>query len=202
MTFLAFDPRVQSYLPADRLLGAVGIKQTDATKASRRLADEHEDHLLTQDQRSQMELHEAYRQDAGLPPERHLAINASQIMTAPVVVLRTNQTLIEARNLFRDRRFRHVPVLSAEERLVGIVSERDVLHHAADPAGTQVGQLMTQNVLVASPDTEIRDIAAVLFERRIGAMPIMAEDEALVGIITRSDILRTLVNRAPLELWV
>ena len=50
------------------------------------------------------------------------------------------------------------------------------------------------------PETEIRLIADVLIKERIGAMPIVDEKEKLVGIVTRSDILRTVV-KAPLELW-
>jgi acetoin utilization protein AcuB len=57
-------------------------------------------------------------------------------------------------------------------------------------------------VLTAHPDTSIRDIARVFFEERIGAVPIVDRGETLVGIVTRSDILRTILNSAPLELWV
>ena len=58
------------------------------------------------------------------------------------------------------------------------------------------------NVITATPDTRIREIARLLIERRIGAMPIMDKYDNLVGIITRSDVLRAVVNHAPLELWV
>ena len=58
-------------------------------------------------------------------------------------------------------------------------------------------------MLSAHPDTEIRLIARTMFEQKIGAMPILSEeDDSMVGILTRSDILRTVVNRAPFELWI
>ena len=77
-----------------------------------------------------------------------------------------------------------------------------MLQHLNTPPGAGIQGLITERVLVASPDTEIREVAKILFEHRIGAMPVISSSERLVGIITRSDILRTLVNRAPLELWI
>jgi len=61
---------------------------------------------------------------------------------------------------------------------------------------------MTDRVLTAHPDTEIRTIARVLFEERIGAMPIVNEAGLPKGILTRSDILRTVMNQVPFELWI
>ena len=91
---------------------------------------------------------------------------------------------------------------------MGIVSDRELLEAAArlgDPgnaAGQEtVGDLVEARVLTALPSTPIREIARILFEERIGAMPIV-EYGVLVGIITRSDILRALINHAALELWI
>jgi CBS-domain-containing membrane protein len=61
---------------------------------------------------------------------------------------------------------------------------------------------MTTRVLTASPNTEIRQIAQVLFDEHIGTMPIIDEREHLIGLITRSDILQALIKPAPLDLWV
>jgi len=62
--------------------------------------------------------------------------------------------------------------------------------------------LYLKKVLTATPETQIREIARVLIEQRKGVMPIVDANAHMVGIITRSDILRTIVNQAPLELWV
>ena len=106
----------------------------------------------------------------------------------------------EAGELFRDKRFRHVPVVSEDSRLIGIFSDRDYL--SAESEELRVGELMKTNVICARPTTEIRKIAEVLFQERIGAMPIVDENHELVGIVTRSDILCAVVNEAPLQIWV
>ena len=145
-------------------------------------------------------------------PKRERAILAKQILTSPVLTLTPNASLMEAWELFRTKRFRHIPVLDQSGRLIGIVSDRDVLRESVkiqqashgDTVSPQldVRDVMTTSVLTAHADTEIRAIARVLFEERIGAMPLMDDEGRLVGILTRSDILRTIMNHAPLDLWI
>lgn len=140
--------------------------------------------------------------------QRELALTAEQIMSKPVVTLPADATLNEAWELIRRRRFRHVPLVSHDKKLVGIISDRELLQAAAkignttgDTTQETVGQLVEARVLTALPSAPIREIARTLFEERIGAMPVV-ENGTLVGIITRSDILRALVNHAGLELWI
>ena len=144
-------------------------------------------------------------------PRRRVML-ASEMMTKQVVTLSSTAILREAYQLFTSKRFRHVPCVDAAMKLVGILSDRDLLRRAAHigaiPKPTQaawedesVSSVMSHQVLVASPDTEMREVARVLFHERIGCMPIVDDAQLLVGIITRSDVLRTLLVEAPLELW-
>jgi acetoin utilization protein AcuB len=156
--------------------------------------------------------HRAYHQMEEGVPERQPAIIAKQIFKAPVVSLSPTASIAEAWEVFCARRFRHIPVLNVSGRIVGIISDRDVLREAGSaflsspadlaPSVTQVQHVMTTQVLTAHPDVPIREIARVFFEERIGAVPIVDGSEELVGIVTRSDILRTIVNSPPLELWL
>jgi acetoin utilization protein AcuB len=135
-------------------------------------------------------------------------------MTSPVLSLEAEASVAQAWAFIRQRRFRHVPVLDHSQKLVGILSDRDLLCEAAglgtahspskpvEDASRLIGEIMTTRVLTASPDTEIRQIARVLFDNHIGTMPIVDEGEYLIGLITRSDILRALIQHAPLDLWV
>lgn len=156
----------------------------------------------------------AYSATLQMPKERGPALHAHQIMTSPVVTLYQETTITQAWTLFRERRFRHVPIITRDRKIYGILSDRDLLRFAAvsgkvppyadngPEASMGITSLIKTRVITASQDTEIRQIARILFEQRIGVMPIVSEAGLLEGLITRSDILRTLVNHAPLELWV
>ena len=129
---------------------------------------------------------------------------AVEIMSSPVVTLNRDASVADAWDLFRQRGFRHLPILAADNSLVGILSDRDLLRQAAAIHGNPRGgidSLIAERVLTATPDTSIRDVARVMYEQHIGALPIVTANGELRGIITREDILRTLIHTPPLELW-
>lgn len=134
---------------------------------------------------------------------REPAITASQIMSSPTFTLDKDSKLEEAKQLFADKRFRHVPVVDENKKLVGILSDRDFLSDRLQSSKAKtIGEVMTTFILTARPEALIRQIADVMFRERVGSMPIVDNNEQLLGIVTRSDILRTLVNTASLKLWV
>ena len=126
-------------------------------------------------------------------------------MTKTVVTLSPEASVAEALALCRERRIRHIPVLK-EERLVGIVSDRDL--RDASPAlgdpqrtralqGIRVGEVMTQEVITVDPQDFIENAAQEMYELKIESLPVVAEEE-LLGIVTSSDMMRALVTLAGL----
>lgn len=134
-------------------------------------------------------------------------------MTSPVITLPLSTTLTEAWAMIRDHRFRHIPIVNSEGYPVGILSDRNLLRAAvtlgrdigrSDDAGDPVqtlGNMVAAPVLTALPHTNIHQIAKTLLEEHIGAMPIINDENRIIGIITRSDILRALIHLGPLDLW-
>jgi len=143
--------------------------------------------------------------------ERSSALKASQIMTAPVVYVLSTATLAVALKVLAERAFRHIPVLSPEQQLVGMISDRDMIscmcgsatlcvHCDEEGRDTSVEGVMKSHVLTATIDTDARHIARLFVEQRVGAMPITDKGQ-LVGMITRSDILRAVMVNFDLNVW-
>ncbi|MDX2464003.1 MAG: CBS domain-containing protein [Porticoccus sp.] len=139
------------------------------------------------------------------------AVTAEQIMSSPVVTLTPSATLHDALTQFKQYNIRHFPVVSSEEKLVGIVSERDVLRCLAGVVDNnrsgekyllndEIRTMMKGRVLAASLDADIRYIARLFVEQGIGAMPIVS-DTYLKGIITRRDVLSAVIRYYMIELW-
>jgi len=135
---------------------------------------------------------------------------AKEVMSSPPLTLYDDMPLDIAWQQFRQHRFRHFPVVNKENKIVGILSDRDMLINSTLHANQDsnlssksvINQIMIKSVITASVSTNIREICQVMFSQHIGAMPITNDKGDLLGIITRSDILRTMIKNEPFELWV
>jgi acetoin utilization protein AcuB len=122
-------------------------------------------------------------------------------MTRDVVTVGPEESAARAWGLCRERNIRHLPVVEGG-RLVGIVSDRD-LRDLSPPRATtdeentlgwvQIRDMMSTGVVTAHPLDTIEHAAKVIYENRFNCLPVVADDE-LVGIITSSDLVRTLVE--------
>jgi len=146
-------------------------------------------------------------------------MQARDIMTSPVISVGPRTHVIHVAALLRERHIGGVPVL-AGGRLVGIVTERDLLyrhelgtqHRSDTPAwwrrvlapgmepdwyvkshGSCAEHVMTRMVVVAEPHTELPDVLALFERHRIGRVPVV-RDALLVGILTSADLVRALAQ--------
>mgnify|MGYP005848969313 CR=1 FL=1 len=131
------------------------------------------------------------------------SLTARDVMVTDVQVARPGDTLRDLLARLRQGRFRRLPVVDADGRLVGIVTDRDVRLAANSPyvmrerqederllAGVQAAVIMTPDPITASPETPLHELARVMRTRKIGGLPIVDDDRRLVGIVTETDLLR------------
>jgi acetoin utilization protein AcuB len=127
------------------------------------------------------------------------------IMTRDVITVEPTDTIRSALLKVQQCRIRHIPVVE-NGKLVGIISDRDVRDacpsilsepHEDDEDIFQapVSCIMRKDVITASPLDFVEEAAYVLYENGIGCLPVVSgEENKLVGIITKTDILYTLVE--------
>lgn len=149
-----------------------------------------------------------YKKVSNMEYEKSPVFHASEIMSSPVVTVRPEITIREAWSLFLNENVHHMPVVSENDKITGIISDRDLLKKLIINDGvvekaedSTVFDVMTKEVIAASPYTDIRRIAKAMFDHHIGAMPVVDQDGSLKGIITRSDILYAVIHRPELRLW-
>ena len=121
-------------------------------------------------------------------------------MSAPVESLPEDATLASARALFRLRQFRYVPVVSPETHPVGMLTDRQPFLRSQIDRGL-VRDTMLTDVITTTPDTGLRDLLRVMVHAQLGALPVTTEAQVLIGIITTSDVLRTIAATDNLDLW-
>jgi len=128
-------------------------------------------------------------------------------MSSPAVTIAPDTPFQDALQQMRDHGFRRLPVVDPKGRLVGIVSERDLLHAAPSSATSlsiwevhyllwkiEVRELMTREVITTTPDTPIEDAARLMATNKIGGLPVVDGDGRVTGVITETDIFRAFVE--------
>ena len=127
---------------------------------------------------------------------------AAEIMTSEVVTLEENDNLTFLDESMHALRFRHLPVVDGK-RLIGLVTQRDVMRVSASsllPASRQqtalltrkflVRDVMARNVQTVRPDTPLAEVAKLLWQKKVGCLPVVEGENTLVGIITEADFVR------------
>jgi acetoin utilization protein AcuB len=154
-----------------------------------------------------------YQRLKRIPNDRRTPLVAKQIMSSPVITLTPENTIEDAKALILEKKFHHIPVVSDNNVLVGILSDGDIFCKASTgeclPVEIldigklpKIADIMVKRVLVGKEDTQIPYIAKVLIEEHVSAIPIIDEKKTPIGIVTRSDVLKTLLYKAPLDQWI
>ena len=132
-------------------------------------------------------------------------IVANRMKSAPVWI-DEEESMKKAMDLLKEHEIRHLPVLKDGQRLVGILSERDIKQASPSSATAleireifylldkiKVKQIMTRRPYTVSSTTPIEEAALVIREKKIGCLPVV-DNGKLAGIITETDILDALIE--------
>ncbi|MBT00252.1 MAG: CBS domain-containing protein [Oceanospirillaceae bacterium] len=136
---------------------------------------------------------------SGAERRKH-GLTAQQLMVSPVYTARPEESLRRIAEQMLNYKVHHIVVTDDNQRPLGIVSDNDILAHGSD-SPMPASEVYQSQIVVAAPDTELSILAATFVNYPIRAIPVIDEREQVVGIITRSDLLRLLINNARVESW-
>ncbi len=127
------------------------------------------------------------------------------VMTTDPVSVEPSDTILQVEEIMREKDIRQLPVIKDKE-LIGIITDRDIRSFFGsnsfnaledqDRAGiTKVAAVMTDKPIFLSPDDDLRDAVELLIEEKVGGIPVVDEEEGLVGIVTYMDLLQCFLER-------
>ncbi|MCB1694719.1 MAG: CBS domain-containing protein [Halioglobus sp.] len=131
-------------------------------------------------------------------------LTVAEIMTREPYTLGPDDTLAAARQLLAEHHIRHIPIVSAEGSLIGVVSQRDVLAAGdttvlpREASGSRenyvaLSTIMTTPVQTVDESASLRGTALHLQKHKVGCLPVLRKGK-LVGIITDSDFVTIAIN--------
>jgi acetoin utilization protein AcuB len=123
-------------------------------------------------------------------------------MSHPVITVQPDTPLADAYNLMRKESVRRFPVVDSRGHLLGIVTEKDLLHASPSDATSlsiwevnyllskiTVGSVMAENVITVSENIPLEEAARIMTDNNIGGLPVLREGE-IVGMITETDLIK------------
>jgi CBS domain-containing membrane protein len=138
-------------------------------------------------------------------------IMVRDVMTTNVIHVRDNADMNDVIRLLSENRISGLPVVDGEGRVIGVITEADVLsmagmkkghafkdiirHILGEPLPVRRGSkrlrdVMSSPAITTGPDSDVRDVALTIDEKRIKRLPVVDEKGRLVGLISRADIVR------------
>ncbi|MDJ0832764.1 MAG: CBS domain-containing protein [Gammaproteobacteria bacterium] len=124
-------------------------------------------------------------------------ITIEELMTTNPYSLTETDTLEDARKMMTEKNIRHIPITDQDNKLQGLVTQRDILQ-ATNPAAPQqdavkLADIMIKHVSVIHTTDSLRQAALFLQSHKYGCLPVVSDDR-LVGIITDSDFITIAIN--------
>jgi acetoin utilization protein AcuB len=134
-------------------------------------------------------------------------------MSHPVITVKPDLPIMEALNLMKTEKIRRTPVVDKKGKLVGIISDKDLLNASPSDATSlsvweinyllsqiTVKEIMTRDVLTIDEDTPIEVAARIMADNKVGGIPITRGDE-VVGLITETDLFKVFLELMGAREW-
>ncbi|HMQ31273.1 MAG TPA: CBS domain-containing protein [Chloroflexaceae bacterium] len=117
-------------------------------------------------------------------------------MSAHPVTIEPESSALSALGIMQYHHLRHLPVVDASGRVVGLLAERDLLLAASRHlhAGMEVTEVMSRDVITVSPETPLGEAARLMAHHHFGSLPVVDGERNIVGIVTESDIFRAFAD--------
>jgi acetoin utilization protein AcuB len=130
-------------------------------------------------------------------------------MTTDVSTIGEDASIMKASIVMKEKKIRSLPVVDKKDKLVGIVSDRDLRDASPSKATTldvyelnyllssmKIKDVMTKDLVFVRPDETVEFAATLMLENKISSLPVLNEKDDLIGIITQTDIFKVLIEIA------
>lgn len=186
----------------NRNLNSHASKSEDDAMRGSDLLPDTQDELIVSNSAVQ-----AYRNIRHLS-QREPVYHAYQVMSHSVRTVSTDMGIIDAHRYFQEHGYQQMPVVGPQQKIVGMLTIKDLMQFILIDgdqthyiSGKRVKDVISTEVVTADPVSDIRRVAQMMQEYHISAAPIVNDQDALVGIVSRGDILRAIMNDPPLNIW-
>mgnify|MGYP005842954549 CR=1 FL=1 len=130
------------------------------------------------------------------------------IMTKDCIYIDAKSTIQEAYDVLKGLRIEQLPVVSFAKKILGVINKKVILNLLMEDLennktilSKRIEDIYLPQLITSDPMTDIRSVAKVMLDFKLHAIPIVAENDILIGIVTKTDILKAIAHNPKLQLW-
>ena len=150
---------------------------------------------------------DAYKKMANLDTNE-LIYEVHQIMSKDIYVINENAYIKEVYDIFKEKNIRQIPILNENKKICSMVNQKNILELLMDDldnvkqnVNKKLKDIYLPDLITADPISDIRRVAKVMVDFNLNAIPIVNQEDELLGIVSRTDILKALAVRPAMQLW-
>lgn len=131
-------------------------------------------------------------------------MTVKRMMKKNPITTTAETSIVDVADILKENHIHRLPVLDKKGKLIGVITEKDILHASPSPVSSlsvyempymlsrlKVSNLMTKNVRTIGPDTTVEEAAKIMVDDDLSCLPVI-EGEKLVGIVSKSDMFKVL----------
>lgn len=134
--------------------------------------------------------------------------HVQDIMNTQCINIFKNQTVKNAYDALKEYKVSQIPIISDEKKIIGLINKKIILNlliedleNVNEILNRKLDDLYLPQVITTDPITDIRRVAKVMLDFKLDAIPVVNEDDIIVGIVSKSDIIRAVSHIPKLQLW-
>ena len=137
-----------------------------------------------------------------------IVFHVKDIMTKDCIYIDSKSTIQDAYDILKEHKIGQIPIVSFGKKIMGIIDKKmilnllmDYLENSKNILEKKLEDLYLEQLITADPQTDIRKVAKVMIDFKLHAIPIVEENDILIGIVSKTDIIKAVSNIPQFQLW-
>ncbi|MCG3661793.1 HPP family protein [Aliarcobacter butzleri] len=130
------------------------------------------------------------------------------IMTKDVIYMDNKSTVEDVYNTIKSKKVHQIPITAFGKKIIGIVNKKVILNllmndieNAQEILKRKIEDIYLPEILTAEPESDVRKVVQIMLDLKLDAIPIVDENDVLMGIVSKTDILKAVSHLPKLQLW-
>ena len=134
--------------------------------------------------------------------------HVQDIMTKDCIIVDNKSTILDAYEILKEYKVSQLPVVSFGKKIVGLINKKIILNlimeNIEDTENTilkKIDDIYLNEIITVDPVSDIRRVAKVMIDFKLDAIPVVDEEDILLGIVSKTDIIKAISSLPRLQLW-